>query len=298
MPRNPFNYISLYLQALSSARNAVKLSDAGMMFNRYGRQHGWKLIRRLVRGGFAYLLAPVSSFRYFEFPFALASLPPALGRCLDVSSPRLFSIYVSQKCHPASILMVNPDEQDIQLSATMVERLKISNIRTICYGVDVLENPQDFFDCIWAISVIEHISGKYDDRYAVRLMYDALAMGGTLILTVPVDRQFWDEYRTQAHYGIPKKQSDVGGYFFQRYYDKAAIWGRLVHSIGVEPSSVRWFGEKNAGHFVKYEQRWLREGYNFTVNDPMEMAENFKEFSSWELMPGKGVCGLVFKKPV
>jgi len=297
MIRNPIYAISLYLRALYSARNASGLSDAGIMFNRFGRQHGWKLIWRLAHGGFDYLINPVSSFRYFEFPFALSSLPPTVGRCLDVSSPSLFSFYVSQKCRPVSIWMINPDKNDIRLSATAIKKLKIRNIRTDTYGVDVLENLHETFDSIWAISVIEHISGKYDDRDAVRLMYRVLAPGGRLILTVPVDRRFYKEYRDQTYYGISKEQSDSGGYFFQRYYDKTSIWDRLVCSIGVEPSSVRWFGEKNDGHFLEYEKRWLREGSNRTVDDPMEMSQNYQEFPSWEKMPGKGVCGLMFKKP-
>lgn len=296
MFRKLISFIPLYLRALSSARNATKLGETGIMFNRFGRWYGWKLIRRLVRGGFSYLLNPVSSVRYFEFPFALSVLPSVPGRCLDVSSPRLFSLYVSQECHPTSIWMINPDQRDLQLSDTIVRNLKISNIRTDCCGVDVLEHSQEIFDSIWAISVIEHISGKYDDRYAVRQMYNALSEGGSLILTVPVDRQSWDEYRDQSYYDT-QEQSGSGRYFFQRHYDKIAIWERLVQTIGVEPSSLRWFGEKSAGYFSDYERRWLRDGYKCTVDDPLEMAENYQEFPSWELMPGMGVCGLVFKKP-
>jgi SAM-dependent methyltransferase len=297
MTRNPFAIISLYVRALSSARKAIGLSDVAMMFNRFGRQHGWKLIWRLSRAGFAYLINPVSSFRYFEFPFALSSLPLKPGRCLDVSSPNLFSFYVSQKCHPTSIWMINPDKKDIQHSTRVVEKLKISNIRTDCNGVDVLEGSPAAFDSIWAISVVEHISGKYDDSYAVRLMYNALAPGGHLILTVPVDRQFWEDYRDQAYYSIPKEQSKSGSYFFQRLYDEAAIRKRLIDFIGVEPSSVRWFGEKRVGHYFEYEKQWLKEGFEYTFDDPREISENYQEFSSWDMMPGMGVCGLLFIKP-
>jgi hypothetical protein len=144
--------------------------------------------------------------------------------------------------------------------------------------------------------VVEHTAGKYDDQYAVHLMYDALAEDGHLILTVPVDRQFWEEYRDREYYGTSKEQSGNESYFFQRYYDKAAIWERLVNAIGVQPSSVRWFGEKHAGHFAEYEKRWQNEGINLTFNDPLEIAENYQEFPSWETMPGIGVCGMLFKK--
>ena len=63
----------------------------GKAFNYFGRQFGWKLLRKKIRAGYSYLINPVSSFRYFELPFALSVLPENLGRCLDVSSPRLFS---------------------------------------------------------------------------------------------------------------------------------------------------------------------------------------------------------------
>ena len=53
------------------------------------------------------------------------------------------------------------------------------------------------YDCIWSLSVVEHIAGQYDDRYAIQAMYKALEPGGRMILTVPVDRLFWDEYRVQ-----------------------------------------------------------------------------------------------------
>ena len=297
MKIDPINYLLLYIHALSSANNATELGATGIPFNRFGRRHGWKMILHFMREGINYLIDPVSSTRYFEFPFALSSLPPNPNRCLDVSSPSVFSFYVSQKIHPTSIWMINPDPKDIQLSAKVVKRLKISNIRTDCLGVDILENTQESFDCIWAISVVEHISGKYDDRYAVKLMFNALDVGGHLILTIPVDRKFWTEYRTQEFYSKSNSQQDPRGYFFQRYYDKAAIWERIISTIGLEPSSVRWFGEKEMGHFVEYEQRWLNEGLYCTVDDPLDMVENYQEYPSWELMPGKGVCGLLFIKP-
>lgn len=297
MPRNPHTILSLYLRALASAKRAVGLNKAAMEFNHFGRQLGWRLIRRLSRDGFAYLINPVSSFRYFEFPFALSAMPSSPGRCLDVSSPRLFSFYVSEKCHPTSIWMINPDKDDMQRTARIVKKLKVSNIQTSSIGIEALEATVETFDTIWSISVIEHIYGKYDDQYAIKSMYDALSAGGHLILTIPVDRQYWEDYRKEAYYNIPNEQSDTGEYFFQRLYDKASIWRRLVSAIGIEPSYVRWFGEKQVGHYFEYEKRWLSDGYNTTVDDPLEMSNGYQEFSTWDMMPGMGVCGMLFVKP-
>ena len=293
-----FDFFSLYFRSIASARKALNLSDEARMFNRFGRRLGWRLILNGESYGVSYLVNPVNSFRYFEFPFALTALPDNPGRCLDVSSPSLFSFYVSQKFRPKSIWMINPDHEDIHRSAVTARKLKIPNIETECHGVDILEDRKESFDCIWSISVVEHISGKYDDRYAAWLMYQALAVGGRLILTIPVDRISWDEYRDQTYYGMPKDRSGTGSHFFQRYYDKQSLWKRIVGSIGVEPAHIGWFGEKNGGHFADYEKRWLRDGFECTFDDPREMSEHYQEFLSWDEMPGKGVCGLVFIKPL
>lgn len=51
---------------------------------------------------------------------------------------------------------------------------------------------------------------------------------------------------------------------------------------------------KNASHFVQFEKRWPSERLNCMFDDPMEMSENYQEFPTWEAMPEKGVCELVF----
>jgi len=191
--------------------------------------------------------------------------------------------------------MINPDVKDISETGAIISKLGINSIRVACRGVHVLSHQTETYDCIWSISVIEHICGGYDDRYAVKLMYDSLNSNGRLILTVPVGREFRNEWRDSNCYGTHGSQSG-GKYFFQRFYDKAAIWGRLLSPIGKEPTVVRWFGETSAGRFSEYEQRWMREGYKCTVEDPREIADNYQEFATWEEMPGMGVCGLMVEK--
>lgn len=286
----------LYIRSLFAVWGSTGLSDKSKSFDRFGRRLGWEMICRGVGGGFSYIINPVSSFRYFEFPFALNSLTDNPGYCLDVSSPRLFSFYVAEKKHRPSIWMINPDLNDARHSAAIAKKMGYANIRVDSYDIGVLDDFQETFDAIWSISVIEHISGKYDDQYAVRAMYDALKSRGRLILTFPVDRYFWNEYREKDFYGLQKNDVNSKGYFFQRYYDKNAIWERLVEAVGVEPSVVRWFGEKKAGHFVQYEKKWAAEGLYCSVDDPVSIKKNYQEFSSWEMMPGKGVCGLMFEK--
>jgi SAM-dependent methyltransferase len=240
------------------------------------------------------LLSPVSSVRYFEFPFALSCLSSASASCLDVSSPQLFSLYVATHERDKTITIMNPDGRDLAVTTRTIGDLGLSNVLVRNAAVDALSGEPNTFDCVWSISVIEHIAGDYDDRQAVKLMYAALAAGGRLILTVPVDRAFHDEYRDVDYYGTAPQVS--GRYFFQRWYDKNAIWSRIVDSVGVEPEVVQWFGEREPGVFAAQEKRWLDTGLAETVNDQRSMVDGYRLFDSWESMPGQGVCGLMFKK--
>ena len=274
---------------------AAKRGIPGIEFDRFGRKLGLKLAIRGKRGCIGYLLNPVNIVRYFEFPFAFSCISKDCKKCLDISSPRLFSFYVAAKRKDITCHIINPDKVDAFRTAKIASGLKMGNVKVDCMDLLSAAGRKGEYDCIWAISVIEHICGEYDDKAAGSVMYDALKPGGRLILTFPVDRKFWVERRDYNYYGIDKKQGDLKN-FFQRVYDKDAIWERLLRPINKEPSLIQWFGETAPGRFLKHQARWMAEGRNFTVNDPKEIADHYKAFPEWEDMPGMGVCGLMIEK--
>lgn len=294
--KNPLSLMRLYARGQAAARYATTRGAPGLEFNRFGNRLGYRLLQKgALRAGIQYLLNPVSIVRYFEFPFALSCLPARHGSFLDVGSPRLFGLYVAEKYRQSSVTMINPDPQDASETAKTISKLRIANVGVKCCGVDLLAAQEQTYDCIWAISVVEHIYGKYDDSAAIRLMYRSLNKDGRLILTFPVDRNFWVEYRERDYYGTQPSQIE-GRRFFQRIYDKASIEERLLAPIEREPSIVQWFGETTLGRYKEYEELWMSEGLNCTVEDPREIADHYREFSSWEEMPGLGVCGLMIEK--
>lgn len=287
-------YPYLLARAGLAALHLRRRGGPGSEFSDFGRSIGARLLLRGWRIGAELLLRPVESVRYFEFPFTRGCCPDNPRRCLDVGSPRLFSLYSARRWPKATIRMINPDSQDVATTARIARELRITNLQFGVCGVEALATDRAQHDCIWSISVVEHIAGRYEDREAVRWMYDALAEGGRLILTVPVDRSFWEEYRDVDYYGtqfaVDRK------HFFQRWYDRPAIWDRIVASIGQEPDVVAWFGERSRGHFDAYIRRWLQRGFFETVDDPRDVTDHYTTFPSWEAMPGQGVCGLMFEK--
>lgn len=298
MSRNFISLINLYIRSVRALKYAERRGLTGTEFGNFGRMLGRRLLVKGLPGRKDYLLNPVHSTRYFEFPFALDCLPASPRLCLDVSSPRLFSLYVAKKYPSTSILMINPDQDDVRRTMSSIHCLGLQNINVKNCLIDNLSTSDQRYDCIWAISVIEHISGAYDDQYAIKVMYDSLAVGGRLILTVPVDRTFWNEYRDQDYYGTQPINNDNNKYFFQRFYDKHAIMERLVSQVGKQPTKIRWFGEVSAGLFSDYVQQSIQHDYLVTVEDPKEIVDNYQEYESWEEMPGIGVCGLMFEKGV
>lgn len=283
--------------AFAAGRYAENHAIMGREFDRFGRQLGKAMLSKGKYWGARFLLHPVSSTRYWEFPFVLSCLPDKPARCLDVSSPNLFSFFCARNGRVGSIEYINPDERDVYGTQRVVDRYGLPHFHVEkAYVQEYLaKNPMPY-DAIWSISVVEHISGDYDDTQAMRDMYGAVAPGGRLIVTVPTDKKAWDEYRTQNEYGLNATQVE-NRYFFQRFYTEQTIRERLIAPIGREPARLVWYGEKKANHFHTYIKEWQEQGLKRVIQDAREFSSQYQEYPSWDAMPGVGVCGLMFEKP-
>lgn len=290
--------VPMYVRASRALRYAEQRKAPGTTFARFGR----RLAIRLVQGGSTrgvrqLLLAPVSITRYFEFEFVLRNMPSDAVACLDVSSPRLFALFVAETRPAVSILMMNPDPEDAEVTRSIAERAGYANVAVSSDAVAELATQSGRYDCIWSISVVEHIAGDDGDTDAMRLMYAALRPGGRLIVTVPVDRRFWLEYRDRDYYGTHHEPTPSGQHFFQRFYDEPHLRSRLLEPLGREPTMLGWFGERVNGTFHAYIRRWIAGGPDETIEDPRRIADDYDSYESWEGMPGAGVCGMVIDRP-
>jgi SAM-dependent methyltransferase len=285
----------LVARSVAATRYAARAGAPGIQFAAFGRSLGLRALVALERGALDLLLTPVSIVRYWEFPFVLRHLPQRPGRCLDISSPRLFSFYVASRMQPSMVRMLNPDRRDADVTQRLARRFGLHAVVVECVPVAAIDGENGQYDSIWSISVIEHIP-EDGDTEAMRLMYAALAPGGTLVVTVMVDRRPWDEYRDEDVYALDAER-DPRGVFFQRWYDEPAISRRLLDPLGPVDANLEWFGERVAGRFAEYVSDWLRRGRERTVDDPREIADWYASFRTWGDMPGQGVCGIVVRKP-
>jgi SAM-dependent methyltransferase len=288
-----FAVACLPVRAAAATRHAARRRTPGLEFASFGRRVALRIAARDPRLAAQLAVTPVNIVRYFEFAFVWSCLPAACDTVLDVGSPRLFSLFAASQGRARSLMMINPDGADLAVSRRLAEALRLT-IRTERRGVETIED-KDCFDCVWAISVLEHLHGTIDDTEAVIRLYRAVRPGGRLIFTVPVDRRARIEFRRGRYYA-DGAVDDEQERFFQRWYDEAAIDERLVVPTGGVASLMRWFGETTPGRFAAYEAAWQARGHLVTVNDPREIADHYDEYVSWREMPGAGVCGVLIEK--
>ena len=303
--RRRLRFLVLAAASLAAAVVAVILRAPGQRFGWAGRWFGLRAMLARQKVGRDLVLTPVHIVRYWEFPFTLRHVPRDAKDCLDVGSPRLFPLYLANRRRELRVRVINPDHADTATTAALARVLGRANVEAEAISVADLGHEDARYDAIWSISVIEHIHDDADGD-AMALLYGLLRPGGRLIVTVPVDRRAWDEYRERDTYnlGLPRGPQ---GYFFQRWYDEAAIRTRLLASVGgandgsagsAQASiSTAWFGERQPGRFARYEQDWMRRGHRRSVWDPIEIARGYRTYASWAEMPGQGVCGIAITKP-
>jgi len=264
----------------------------------FGRSLGFRLLHEDRHAAAELLLHPIESVRYVEFAFVRQHLPQRVGRCLDVSSPRLLALQIAH-ADSCDLTIANPDPVDLALTKQLLLAIPDAKVTFLGHGIDHLATEQfsAAFDTVWSISVIEHIAGVLDDSDAMKIMWGTLAPGGTLLVTVPIDRQFRCEYSPFAQYPTQPQQPD-GTFFFQRFYDCESLVERLIRPLGCEPIAIRWFGERRQGCWNQYRSRCDAYGITPHVVDVAWMINGFREFTSWACMPGLGVAGLAFRKPL
>lgn len=284
-----------YRKSLASQRRALQRGLPGAEFLRFGRRLGRRLLLRGIHSGLGFLLTPVQAFRYHEFDFANRWLSVGAGRFLDLSSPRLFSLFQAWRNPDAEILMLNPDREDIAASERFRRALGCGRLSTRLAGVEALEGLSRPFDAVWSISVIEHIVQTDGDAQALERLWRLVKPGGRLVISVPVGRTAFHETVPFDIYGTSKPNPD-GTFFFQRVYDRPALEALFHRSIGRKPDGIEWVGEREAGFFDRYQQRMRDEGYGCTCEDAWTAVDALKVFPTWEEMPGFGCCCAAFVK--
>lgn len=286
----------LFLKEKFYWQKSYKNNLPGKDFYHFGKSISKKLLLKGIISPKLFL-NPVSIVRYFEYEFAIRNLSSKknIRNVLDISSPYLFGFYCANKRN-LNYAYLNPDINDLNL----VKRYSSKAIPNHNYKAETgdatkLNFPNNSFDSVISISVIEHIN-NVGDVDAVKEMWRVLKPSGVLILTFPVSKAFSIEYSESNTYGLNVDQINEK-YFFQRVYDEKSIKERLLNNIqDFTILEQRIFGEIEHGFYSKYSERWKKKGLLETVKDPYYISKYFDYLNTFNEIKESAVIGLTLRK--
>ncbi len=217
------------------------------MLYMYGLKLGIKLLLHgFLMESIRYLIKPVNYWRSLEYPLVSNELNIRSGdKVLDVSSPKLLSIYLA-KYIDAKVYSTDIDDYFVRQYSKLrkLEQVPFNNFQILIQdGVD-LSFKDACFDKIYSISVLEHIPNDGDSACMLEIGR-VLAKGGICVITVPFSptssiesKQGKDFYWSKLY---PRLED--GTVFYQRKYSEADLYNRLIYPSGLKLKKILYLGE-------------------------------------------------------
>ncbi|WP_017444767.1 class I SAM-dependent methyltransferase [Gayadomonas joobiniege] len=215
------NKLSVFLTAISMSR-------------------GFKTIRAQLR----HAIRPIEAVRTLEISYMLKWLnlnpdfKPKL--ILDVSSPYVAAQCLDKKAN-AEIIKTDINIQEMYI----IDTLKTGNIRFKKEDATKLSFPDNHFDFVYSISVIEHIYQKY--LSAIEEMIRVTRPGGYIYLTTHTAPELMEEWVEQKIYSHQARNKDKT--FFQYRFNTKDILHEIEKVSNVTIESIDLYPESYPGAY-------------------------------------------------
>jgi SAM-dependent methyltransferase len=176
-----------------------------------------------VLEGLKMLISPVGYWRFIPNALTYREFRRLTNpRVLDVSSPKLVSLFLATRTSADVEATDLDDEKIVTRWKTAADVLGLANYRVAYQDARRLLYPDESFDLVYSISVIEHIPDD-GDALSLREFRRVLKPGGSLVVQVPYRRQ-----RNDISISIDSKGTPLPGpRFYERHYDMARLKERL-----------------------------------------------------------------------
>jgi ubiquinone/menaquinone biosynthesis C-methylase UbiE len=190
---------------------------------------------------------PIAFVRWREFQYAFSALSRFSNRprrILDIASPKLFPITFAHECSDCRVDAIDLVEADLCELKRGRDYLSLSNLHPQRMDARTLNFPDQAFDAITSISVVEHISPEDGgDSQAMTEMRRVLKEGGVAIIVVPFSRTYFAEYVDGAVYG--RQSEGPGKNFYQRFYDCDRLQRDIIDASGMELIDLLFVDERH-----------------------------------------------------
>ncbi len=184
------------------------------------------LRKKITKEAIKRILCPLDPPRYYELPQIANSLLLKRGsKILDISSPKLLVFYLAEKYPYINFFAIDKFEKELDNWIEITE--KPSNLVLLSGDATQLNFPNNYFDEIFSVSVIEHIGNSIDhgDSDMVKEIYRVLKKKGRFLLTTVISTHFNKIYKNRQIYSNNKSRKKT---FFSRIYDYQALTKRIL----------------------------------------------------------------------
>lgn len=274
-----------------------------MMYT-YGIKLGVKqLMHGQLKPAVRHLLMPTPYWRFLEYGLVRGDGDfKSTDTILDIGSPKLLSIYLAKKLG-AEVYSTDIEDYFVPEFTALRDWEGLSPKR---FHVEVedgrrLSFPDNFFNKVFSISVVEHIPDDGDSE-CLKEIGRVLAPGGRCLITTP----FWPtskrDYKPAGAFYWARSSSvaEDGKVFFQRRYSESDLHERLIKPSGLRLRKLQYVGEKV---FVRSQQELFEHipGVIAPLIGPiqpiMSMALHTRPVDSWREV-AKPLCAfIVLEKP-
>lgn len=171
-----------------------------------------------------WLRLPMNYARIMELPLTDIMLDLQSGdRILDVSSPKLLAACYGLE--PRQKLVAADLEDYFVGDFSAFAKAGVALETAVFDASKKIPFEDASFEKIFSVSVLEHIHGE-GDRKALDEILRVLTPQGVAVLTLPVFREYVEEWTSNTSYWRTKQDGE-GRNFFQRRYDEATLESRL-----------------------------------------------------------------------
>jgi 2-polyprenyl-3-methyl-5-hydroxy-6-metoxy-1,4-benzoquinol methylase len=233
--------------------------------------------------GLKRIVLPVSYWRAAEFSYVGRQLTVGPGaRLLDLGSPKDLAAILARR---GGFEVVSTDilDEEVESSRRYAAAQGLygdgpGRVTAQIQDGRQLKFPDDSFDAVFSVSVLEHIPEDGDSR-TIRELVRVVKPGGLVIVTTPYDEQYRETFVDQPVYERGYRGEPV---FFERHYDPASLKSRLLDPSGAQVVNLEIWGE--AGMRIESMMARLGKGRAF-----LSPAEAFLSAAFLRRLPeGKG----------
>lgn len=173
--------------------------------------------------GLKLLVAPVGYWRFLPNAYVLEEFSKKKNpRVLDASSPKLVSLMLAGLTEGEVYATDLDDEKIMTRWKRLAEAAGRKNYVVEYQDARRLKYPDEFFDMVYSISVIEHIPGE-GDAEALAEFRRVLKTDGVLVVEVPYRREREEMFARYDSKGAPLAEPR----FYERHYDAGWLAERL-----------------------------------------------------------------------